>query len=106
MAIAYVGPGAGISLLGALWGLLLGIFMAIGVVLFWPIRAMIRKWRGRANTSDAAAEAGRRQQSACADLAVKAFGFSQALREKYVNADPVAKRHILEIICLTLPSIA
>ncbi len=67
LAIAYVGPGAGISLLGALWGLLLGIFMAIGVVLFWPIRAMIRKWRGRANTSDAAAEAGRLQQSDAAN---------------------------------------
>jgi len=49
MAIAYVGPGAGISLLGALWGLLLGIFMAIAVVLFWPIRVMIRKWRARAS---------------------------------------------------------
>ena len=67
MAIAYVGPGAGISLLGALWGLLLGIIMAIGVVLFWPIRAMIRKWRGRANTSDAATEAGRPKYSDAAN---------------------------------------
>jgi len=45
LASAYVGPGAGISLLGALWGLLLGIFVAVGVVLFWPIRTLMRKMR-------------------------------------------------------------
>ena len=42
-AAAYVGPGAGISVLGALWGLIIGVVMAIGVILFWPIRMMIRK---------------------------------------------------------------
>jgi len=43
LASAYVGPGAGISMLGALWGLIIGVVMAIGVILFWPIRMMIRK---------------------------------------------------------------
>ena len=43
IALAYVGPGAGISVLGALWGLIAGIVMALGIVLFWPIRMMIRK---------------------------------------------------------------
>lgn len=47
LASAYVGPGAGISLLGALWGLLLGVFVAIGVILFWPIRAMMRKMKAK-----------------------------------------------------------
>ncbi len=47
IALAYVGPGAGISMLGALWGLLLGIFTAIGVVLFWPIRSMLRKRKAK-----------------------------------------------------------
>ena len=42
-ASAYVGPGAGISVLGALWGLIIGVVMAIGVILFWPIRMMLRK---------------------------------------------------------------
>ena len=67
MAIAYVGPGAGISLLGALWGLLLGIFMAIAVVLFWPVRLLIRKWRSRASAdtnSDPGAKAKPQQSQA------------------------------------------
>jgi len=43
LALAYVGPGAGISMLGAFWGLVVGIVMALGVILFWPIRMMMRK---------------------------------------------------------------
>ena len=35
-----------------------------------------------------------------AGIVVKAFELSRVLREKYVNAEPVAKRHILEIVCL------
>ena len=42
-ASAYVGPGAGVSVLGALWGLIVGVVMALGVILFWPIRMMMRK---------------------------------------------------------------
>lgn len=48
MAMAYVGPGAGISLLGALWGLIVGVVMALGIVLFWPIRMMMRKRKAAA----------------------------------------------------------
>jgi uncharacterized membrane protein len=54
-AMAYVGPGAGISVLGALWGLIVGVVMALGVILFWPIRMMIRK--NKAKKAAAAAEA-------------------------------------------------
>lgn len=43
---AYVGPGAGLSALGALWALIASIFTALGVILFWPIRFLIRKIRG------------------------------------------------------------
>ena len=42
-AAAYVGPGAGITVLGALWGLIIGVVMAVGVILFWPIRMMLKK---------------------------------------------------------------
>lgn len=42
-ALAYVGPGAGISLLGALWGVIVAVVLATGMVLFWPIRIMLRK---------------------------------------------------------------
>jgi len=58
LALAYVGPGAGISMLGALWGLIVGVVMALGVILFWPIRMMIRKMKGnKANAEEAAAGA-------------------------------------------------
>ena len=39
-AFAYVGPGAGLTLLGALFGVLVALVLAITGVLLWPIRAM------------------------------------------------------------------
>lgn len=42
---AYVGPGAGLSLLGALWALILAIGTAIVFVIVWPIRKMRRRRR-------------------------------------------------------------
>ena len=53
LALAYVGPGAGISMLGALWGLIVGVVMALGVILFWPIRMMIRKMKANKASADA-----------------------------------------------------
>jgi hypothetical protein len=44
-AAAYIGPGAGITMLGALWGVVVAVFLAIGAVLFWPIRVLLRKRR-------------------------------------------------------------
>jgi hypothetical protein len=41
-AFAYIGPGAGITMLGALWGVIVAVALAIGAVLFWPIRALLR----------------------------------------------------------------
>jgi hypothetical protein len=52
LAAAYVGPGAGISMLGALWGLIIGVVMAIGVILFWPIRIMLRKMKANKAEAD------------------------------------------------------
>ena len=46
-AMAYIGPGAGVTLLGAIWSVLVAIFLAIGAVLFWPIRILIRRFRNR-----------------------------------------------------------
>ena len=58
LAAAYVGPGAGISMLGALWGLIVGVVMALGVILFWPIRIMIRKAKAKkAGAAETMAEA-------------------------------------------------
>jgi cytoskeletal protein RodZ len=56
-AVAYVGPGAGISVLGALWGLIIGVVMALGVILFWPIRMMIRKIKANKTASSSSSEA-------------------------------------------------
>lgn len=52
MILAYVGPGAGLSALGALWALIASIGMALGVILIWPFRFLIRKIRGRKKDSD------------------------------------------------------
>jgi membrane protein implicated in regulation of membrane protease activity len=45
-ALAYVGPGAGLSLVGAFWGLLVALFAAFAFVILWPIRRLIRRRRG------------------------------------------------------------
>lgn len=42
-AFAYVGPGAGLTLLGALWGLILAVVVSVGFILLWPIRRMMRR---------------------------------------------------------------
>lgn len=56
-AQAYVGPGAGISLLGSLWGLIVGVVVALAMILFWPIRIMLRKRKAaQAAEGEAAAE--------------------------------------------------
>jgi hypothetical protein len=49
-AAAYIGPGAGLSLLGAFWGLLLAVGAALGFVILWPLRRLFR--RGRAKAPD------------------------------------------------------
>jgi len=61
-AMAYIGPGAGITMLGALWGVIVAVVLAIGAVLFWPIRALMRRARG----GPAAPTAARAQDTAAA----------------------------------------
>jgi hypothetical protein len=70
-ALAYIGPGAGISLLGSLFGLVAAIFVGLGVVLFWPIRRLMRRNRAApaptndpASTRDAVAGEGRAEHRA------------------------------------------
>ena len=45
VAFAYIGPGSGISLVGSLLGLLVTILLAVGAVIIWPYRRMLRKRR-------------------------------------------------------------
>ena len=49
-ALAYVGPGAGLSLLGAFWGLLVAVFAALAFVVVYPVRRLMRARRRPADT--------------------------------------------------------
>lgn len=57
-AFAYVGPGAGLSLLGALWALVAALGMALFFVVAWPVRNMLKRRRERreAEAANAAAK--------------------------------------------------
>lgn len=57
---AYIGPGAGISVLGSLLGILATILVAIGAILFWPVRKLMKRRK-------AAAAASQPTESAAAD---------------------------------------
>lgn len=46
-AQAYVGPGAGLSLLGALWGVAAALVAALAFVVIWPLRRMIARRSAR-----------------------------------------------------------
>lgn len=48
-ALAYVGPGAGITMLGALWGLIVAVGAAVGFVLLWPFRRYLFRKRRAGN---------------------------------------------------------
>ena len=52
-AQAYVGPGAGLSLLGALWGVVAAIGAALLFVILWPLRRMRRRKREEAKAAAA-----------------------------------------------------
>ena len=43
LGYAYIGPGAGVSLLGSLLGVLLAIGSLIVLLLAWPIRKALKK---------------------------------------------------------------
>jgi hypothetical protein len=46
-AMAYVGPGAGITLVGALWAVIVAFVFMLGGLVIWPLRALLR-WRRNA----------------------------------------------------------
>jgi hypothetical protein len=42
-AVSYIGPGAGISVLGSVLGILGTIVVAIGAIVFWPVRKYLKR---------------------------------------------------------------
>jgi hypothetical protein len=54
-AAAYVGPGAGLTMLGALWAVIAAILFALAGLVIWPIRAMRRRRRELASAKAATA---------------------------------------------------
>lgn len=62
-AHAYVGPGAGLSLLSALWAVLAAIVVSVGFVLMWPLRKMMRKRKANRTSKPATANASEQQNS-------------------------------------------
>jgi membrane protein implicated in regulation of membrane protease activity len=55
---AYVGPGAGLGLLGALWALIAALGAALIFVLLWPLRRLRQRRRDRVQQSEAVLEDG------------------------------------------------
>jgi hypothetical protein len=51
-ASAYVGPGAGISLIGAVIGLVSAVFLALFAVLRWPIRRFLARRKAASESDD------------------------------------------------------
>lgn len=51
-AHAYIGPGAGIPVLGSLIGIVITIVVAIAAILFWPIRKMLKRGKNKTKTSE------------------------------------------------------
>lgn len=51
-ASAYIGPGAGLSVGGAIVGVFIALLMAAAVILLWPLRLAMRRLR-RARASAA-----------------------------------------------------
>jgi len=46
-ALAYIGPGAGISVVGSLLSIIATFFVAVGAVLFWPVRKYLKRRKAR-----------------------------------------------------------
>jgi uncharacterized membrane protein len=54
-AYAYIGPGAGITVLGALWAVVVALVLAVAAVFLWPLRALLRRHRRAPHPADSAA---------------------------------------------------
>jgi protein-S-isoprenylcysteine O-methyltransferase Ste14 len=51
--MAYIGPGAGISVLGSILGILGTIVVAIAAIIFWPVRKFLKREKQAASEKSA-----------------------------------------------------
>lgn len=56
-AFAYVGPGAGLSLIAAFWALLIAVVSSLAFVVFWPLRKHLQRRKANAMRREAASTA-------------------------------------------------
>lgn len=87
-AMAYIGPGAGLSLLGALWGLVAAVGAALLFVLLWPLRRMMRRKR-EAKKAEAEAQQTTQQNQQKSDTTTQDT-VAQKSTEHSTTADPHA----------------
>lgn len=52
VVLGYIGPGPGITITGALIGLIVTVFVALLAVLRWPLRLLWRKIRGQGDEDE------------------------------------------------------
>jgi hypothetical protein len=55
-AFAYIGPGAGLSMLSAFWALLVAVLSALGFLIFYPLRRLLGRHDNRKARPRPAAE--------------------------------------------------
>jgi hypothetical protein len=66
-ALAYVGPGAGVGVLGILFGIIMVALASIVGLVLWPVRALTRRFRAKAGTAGGAVAGSAPPQSKEAD---------------------------------------
>jgi len=50
-ALAYVGPGAGLGMLGALFAVMIAVLATVVGLVLWPLRMLIRRRKAKAETA-------------------------------------------------------
>lgn len=84
-AHAYVGPGAGLSLLTALWGVVAAVAVALGFVLMWPIRRLLRR-RSSARRAEGGEMAPQAAEPSAAEPSVSVAGMARVEAERELSA--------------------
>ena len=46
VAYAYVGPGPGLTVIGALWAVIAAVLLAVLAIVRWPLRYLLRRLKG------------------------------------------------------------